>query len=440
MCVGGMRMSTIATSGRVSSTRRSSSSAFAALPTTSIPASASRRASPSRKSISSSAITTRMAAPLGSLVPASVARRRRAGRRARRRGPRARRGRGRRDRGLDLDHERAVGLRRPRPRACLRGAPVSATTTYAAVSTGGANRSAGKSPIRDRHARLLGERVDRGARARRRRAPPGRCRARARAAPRSRRRAPASARSRAGTSGCFEPREAKRERERDEPLLRAVVEVALEPPPLGVARLDDARPRRAQLLELRAHLGLQALVLEREPGRGGDLVDELLVVEQAGRVPEHGDVASLPDEARSLLTLAVDRASARRPDGPARAGRRARAPDRRRSRRARRADRRAEATARARRRGARQPTARGGPDPAPADPERDCDERGRLAEPQPPLERAGRDRPRSSETANIAATSSGRRRRRRRRAGSGRPAPALAAASTASASAQPRPR
>ena len=44
--------------------------------------------------------------------------------------------------------------------------------------------------------------------------------------------------------------EAERERERDEPLLRAVVEVALEPAPGLVARLDDAGARRAQLLLL----------------------------------------------------------------------------------------------------------------------------------------------------------------------------------------------
>ena len=37
------------------------------------------------------------------------------------------------------------------------------------------------------------------------------------------------------------PSEAQRKRERDEPLLGAVVEVSLEPAPLGVARLDDAR-------------------------------------------------------------------------------------------------------------------------------------------------------------------------------------------------------
>ena len=54
-----------------------------------------------------------------------------------------------------------------------------------------------------------------------------------------------------------EPRlgEPKRQRERDEPLLRAVVQVALEPPPLGVARLDDARARPAQLVLVGGALG-----------------------------------------------------------------------------------------------------------------------------------------------------------------------------------------
>ena len=43
--------------------------------------------------------------------------------------------------------------------------------------------------------------------------------------------------------------EPQRERERDEALLRAVVEVALDPPARGVAGLDEPRARRAQLLE-----------------------------------------------------------------------------------------------------------------------------------------------------------------------------------------------
>ena len=73
MCVGGILMSTIATSGRRDSTRRSSSSASAALPTTSKPASVSRRARPSRSSIASSAITTRTAAPRGRDTPVARA-------------------------------------------------------------------------------------------------------------------------------------------------------------------------------------------------------------------------------------------------------------------------------------------------------------------------------------------------------------------------------
>ena len=72
--------------------------------------------------------------------------------------------------------------------------------------------------------------------------------------------------------------------EREQPLLRAVVEVALQPPALLVAGADDPRPRIAQLDELGAELGLQARVLQREPcGRAGrleqtGLVDEVRVV------------------------------------------------------------------------------------------------------------------------------------------------------------------
>ena len=44
----------------------------------------------------------------------------------------------------------------------------------------------------------------------------------------------------------------------DEPLLRAVVQVALEPPPLRVAGLRDPHPRRLDLGELQAQLDAQA--------------------------------------------------------------------------------------------------------------------------------------------------------------------------------------
>ena len=42
-------------------------------------------------------------------------------------------------------------------------------------------------------------------------------------------------------------RQPQHQRQRDEPLLRAVVQVALQPPPLGVAGLDDARARGGEI-------------------------------------------------------------------------------------------------------------------------------------------------------------------------------------------------
>jgi len=48
-------------------------------------------------------------------------------------------------------------------------------------------------------------------------------------------------------SRLFDPlaRELELDLQRDEPLLRAVVQIAGQAPALGVARLDDPRPRRA---------------------------------------------------------------------------------------------------------------------------------------------------------------------------------------------------
>ena len=97
-----------------------------------------------------------------------------------------------------------------------------------------------------------------------------------------------------------EPRaqEPQCQREADEPLLSAVVKVALEPPALGVARLDDAGARRAEILQLRARLGLQALVLEREARRRGDLLDELRIVEKVGPVEQERDGPAVANERR----------------------------------------------------------------------------------------------------------------------------------------------
>ena len=77
--------------------------------------------------------------------------------------------------------------------------------------------------------------------------------------------------------------DAQDDRERDEPLLGAVVEVALELAAGGVAGLDDAGARGPQVAQAGAQVRLQALVLERDPGRGGDRADELGLLLRATR-------------------------------------------------------------------------------------------------------------------------------------------------------------
>ena len=89
--------------------------------------------------------------------------------------------------------------------------------------------------------------------------------------------------------------DAQDDRERDEPLLRAVVEVALELAARGVAGLDDPGARGPQVAQAGAQVGLQALVLERDPGGGGDRADELAARRcSAGVVDQRGDAASPP--------------------------------------------------------------------------------------------------------------------------------------------------
>ena len=63
--------------------------------------------------------------------------------------------------------------------------------------------------------------------------------------------------------------------ERDEPLLRAVVQVALEPAALLVAGLDQPGPARLDLAQRRGELQAQAHDLDERRGRRGDLAQEL---------------------------------------------------------------------------------------------------------------------------------------------------------------------
>ena len=54
-------------------------------------------------------------------------------------------------------------------------------------------------------------------------------------------------------------REAEVVRDGQQPLLCAVMEISLEPAPLGVTDLDDPGAGRAQILELGEHFGLESL-------------------------------------------------------------------------------------------------------------------------------------------------------------------------------------
>ena len=76
----------------------------------------------------------------------------------------------------------------------------------------------------------------------------------------------------------------------DEALLRAVVQVALQAAALLHARLDDARPRGLDLLELEAHLDAQPGDLDRD-GRGvEDAVQEVRLGQEVRVVRQHADL------------------------------------------------------------------------------------------------------------------------------------------------------
>jgi hypothetical protein len=78
----------------------------------------------------------------------------------------------------------------------------------------------------------------------------------------------------------------------EQPLLGAVVEVALEPAALLVARPHDPRSRLSDLGELHAELCVQALVLEREPRRRADRLEQRRLVEKDRIVDDRGQVGA----------------------------------------------------------------------------------------------------------------------------------------------------
>ena len=211
-------------------------------------------------------------------------------RRARRRGHRDRGARRERPAATAREPPSATGADRPDVGA-RRTAPV--TTRYAVGLDRGGEALGGRGHVDDARAAAVSASSSTAGRAPHRRARVGRRRARPRAArraPRARPRAAASS-SPARRSPALRASSIA-ERERGEPLLGAVVEVALEPAALGVAGLDDPRAESRNALS-RAPTPRGALVLEREPGRLGQRACERRVVEQAGAMACHGEHASL---------------------------------------------------------------------------------------------------------------------------------------------------
>ena len=81
-------------------------------------------------------------------------------------------------------------------------------------------------------------------------------------------------------------------------LLRAVVDVALDPPPLGVAGGHDSRSGLSDLLELGADVGGEPLVLEGESRSGRDRPDELGLLDERRVVDQRSDRSAADLEPR----------------------------------------------------------------------------------------------------------------------------------------------
>ncbi len=302
-----MRTSTIASSGSCSATTASSDSASPTRATTSWPASSSRPASPSRRSTVSSAITSRMGGRPRCACRRRAGWRSRACRRVRRcgrrdprgpsRGARARRRRRRRTRSRAACRSRAWRVSATREAdACLTVfVSASQTTKYAAASTLAATRPIGASTstgIGEVRARSCSA-AARPSSSRAGRTPAAIWRRSTIAEPTS-----PTIWSSAGASIARLARQralhaADLQAERDEPLLGAVVEVALEPPALLVAGLDDPHARGLHLLQLQPDLDAQARDLDRERAGREDVPQRCRALEQHRVVQEHGRARAL---------------------------------------------------------------------------------------------------------------------------------------------------
>ena len=310
MWVGGMRMSTIATSGAFSSTSRESSSASppGRRPRSRLPP--SRRETPSAEQTESSAITTRMESPLGAAsralrglstakAPPSASTRSASPRR-----PGAPGRIGAPDAVVrDLDDRAAVAAADRDGDTRRRRVLGDVGQRLGDDVVGGRLDGLGQAPVErdgdvDRHRRAVGELLSAGPRPRSVRIPgwmpwlrlaqllQRHARAPRAPPPGSAARPPdrTSASTRRGRAPSRSTRAAAGWRRGGSARCASA---------LRVRRLDDARARGPELVQAGPQLGLEPLVLEREPCGGADGVDELGVLAQRRVVDERGDAPPL---------------------------------------------------------------------------------------------------------------------------------------------------
>ena len=103
--------------------------------------------------------------------------------------------------------------------------------------------------------------------------------------------------------------------QRDEPLLGAVVQVALDPAPLVLGAGRDAGARELELAHRRLGLGGQPLVLEHHGGHRGARLEQLGPLEQPFVVDDRGHhravTADLADRASAVRAGQLGRAAPR---------------------------------------------------------------------------------------------------------------------------------
>jgi hypothetical protein len=99
--------------------------------------------------------------------------------------------------------------------------------------------------------------------------------------------------------------QAQPQRQRDQPLLRAVVEIPLEPLALLLSGFDHAGSRSLQLLEASPELRVQAPVLERDAGGRADSIEQLVLVVERAVVDQGGDTNAVSVDRRRCALVVV---------------------------------------------------------------------------------------------------------------------------------------